>query len=143
MDDWIQRVEFSSGVLVVVALVGPRTIQWARCLDGQTDGSLLCRRRWLEAGKTLSPRCRTDNLAVSHAPSMFRGVEHWSVIHRVLTGNVPQPMEIEKETPAVLRNYIDRINSGFSALQRELERFKPDVLLVVGDDQAEVFTEAN
>jgi len=82
-------------------------------------------------------------LAVSHAPSMFRGVEHWPLIHRVLTGDVPQPPEIEKETPAVLRNYIDRINLGFSVLQRELERFKPDVLLVVGDDQAEVFTEAN
>ena len=82
-------------------------------------------------------------LAVSHAPSMFRGLEHWPLIHRVLTDGVPQPPEIEKETPAVLQSYIDRINLGFEALKKQLEAFKPDVLLVVGDDQAEVFTEAN
>ena len=82
-------------------------------------------------------------LATSHAPSMFRGLEHWPLIHRVLTDGVPQPREIEMETAAVLQSYIDRINLGFEALKKQLEAFKPDVLLVVGDDQAEVFTEAN
>jgi len=82
-------------------------------------------------------------LAVSHAPSMFRGLEHWPLIHRVLTDGVPQPPEIEKETPEVIQGYIDRIHRGFAALKQQLETFKPDVLLVVGDDQAEVFTEAN
>jgi len=82
-------------------------------------------------------------LAVSHAPSMFRGLEHWPLIHRVLTDGVPQPREIEKETPAILQSYIDRINRGFEALKQQVEVFKPDVLLVVGDDQGEVFTEAN
>jgi len=82
-------------------------------------------------------------LAVSHAPSMFRGLEHWPLIHRVLTDGVPQPPEIEKETPEVIQTYIDRIHLGFAALKQQLEAFKPDVLLVVGDDQAEVFTEAN
>src|SRR5262245_3883317 len=82
-------------------------------------------------------------LAVSHAPSMFRSVEHWALIHRVLTNGVPQPREIEMETPAVLQSYIERINSGFAVLKAQLEKFQPDVLLVVGDDQAEVFTEAN
>lgn len=82
-------------------------------------------------------------LAVSHAPSMFRGAEHWPLIHRMLTDGVPQPPEIEKETPAVLQSYVDRINAGFATLKTQLEKFKPDVLLVVGDDQAEVFTEAN
>ncbi len=82
-------------------------------------------------------------LAVSHAPSMFRGREHWPQIHRVLTDGVPQPAEIEKETPEVIQTYIDRIHLGFAALKQQLEAFKPDILLVVGDDQAEVFTEAN
>jgi len=82
-------------------------------------------------------------LAVSHAPSMFRGVEHWPLIHQVLTDGVPQPPEIEKESPAVLQSYMDRIDSGFEILKRQIDEFKPDVLLVVGDDQAEVFTAAN
>jgi protocatechuate 4,5-dioxygenase beta chain len=74
---------------------------------------------------------------------MFRGVEHWPSIHRVLTDGVPQPREIGMETPAVLQGYVERINAGFAALETQLDKFKPDVLLVVGDDQAEVFTEAN
>ena len=55
-------------------------------------------------------------LATSHAPSMFRGLECWSSIHRVLTSGVPQPPEIDKETPAVLQSFIDRIHHGFEAL---------------------------
>jgi Catalytic LigB subunit of aromatic ring-opening dioxygenase len=82
-------------------------------------------------------------LATSHAPSMFRGLEHWAPIHRVLTGGVPQPPQIESETPEVLRGYIDRISKGFSALRSQVEVYKPDALLVVGDDQAEVFTAEN
>ena len=82
-------------------------------------------------------------LAASHAPSMFRGLVHWAPIHRVLTTGVPQPPEIEKETPEVLQGYIDRINRGFNVLQKQIEAYKPDALLVVGDDQGEVFTEAN
>jgi hypothetical protein len=81
-------------------------------------------------------------LAVSHAPSMFRGLEHWPQIHRMLTDGVPQPPAIEKETPKVLQSYIDRINQGFEILKKQIDAFKPDVLLVVGDDQAEVFTES-
>jgi protocatechuate 4,5-dioxygenase beta chain len=61
----------------------------------------------------------------------------------VLTDGVPQPPEIAKESPAVLQSYVDRINVGFSTLEKQLEEFKPDVLLIVGDDQAEVFTETN
>ncbi len=82
-------------------------------------------------------------LAVSHAPSMFRGLEHWTPIHRVLAGHVPQPSDIEKETSEVLQSYIQRIDQGFEVLKAQIDAYKPDVLLVVGDDQAEVFTEAN
>jgi protocatechuate 4,5-dioxygenase beta chain len=82
-------------------------------------------------------------LAVSHAPSMVRGLEHWPLIDRVLTKGVPQQAEIEKETPEVLQSYIERINHGFNILNEQLDALRPDVLLVVGDDQGEVFTEAN
>lgn len=82
-------------------------------------------------------------LAVSHAPSMFRDLKYWTEIHRVLTNGVPQPPEIEKETPEVLQSYIQRINQGFEVLKKQVEALRPDVLLVVGDDQGEVFTEAN
>jgi len=82
-------------------------------------------------------------LAVSHAPSMFRRLEHWPKIHHVLTAGVPQPPELADETPALLQSYLDRIDNGFEVLRMQLAAFKPDVLLVIGDDQAEVFTAAN
>ena len=63
-------------------------------------------------------------LATSHAPSMFRGLECWSPIHRVLTSGVPQPPEIDQETPAVLQSFIERINHGFDALKQQIEAFQ-------------------
>jgi protocatechuate 4,5-dioxygenase beta chain len=74
---------------------------------------------------------------------MFRGLDHWAPIHKVLAGAVPQPPEIKLETAEVLRAYIARIETGFAVLRQQLEAYKPDVLLIVGDDQAEVFTEAD
>ena len=82
-------------------------------------------------------------LATSHAPSMFRGLDHWAPIHQVLTGKVPQPPELERETPQVLQDYIERIEKGFQVLKQQIDAYKPDALLIVGDDQAEVFTEAD
>lgn len=82
-------------------------------------------------------------LATSHAPSMFRGLESWGAIHRVLTSGVPQPPEVAKETAEVLQEYIRRIQNGFDVLKERLAAFKPDVLLIVGDDQGEVFTAAD
>jgi hypothetical protein len=82
-------------------------------------------------------------LATSHAPSMFRNLEHWGPIHRVLTEGVPQPPEIGAETAEVLQSYIDRIDRGFNSLRAQIEAYNPDAILVIGDDQAEVFTEAH
>ena len=82
-------------------------------------------------------------LAASHAPSMFRPAELWPAIHRVLTDGVPQPPELGEETPEVIESYIRRIEKGFSTLREQLEALHPDALLVVGDDQGEVFSPAN
>ena len=79
-------------------------------------------------------------LAASHAPSMFRPAEYWANIHRVLTEGVPQPPAIAAETPQVLRGYVARIEKGFEALKKQIEEYRPDALIVIGDDQGEVFS---
>ena len=81
-------------------------------------------------------------LATSHAPSMFRSVEVWPAIHRVLTEGVPQAPHLQRETREVLEGYLHRIEKGFDALRSQLESYRPDALLVVGDDQGEVFSSA-
>lgn len=78
-------------------------------------------------------------IGCSHAPSMFVGSEHWPGIHTRLVGNVPPPPEFAQETPSVVSEYIGRIRSAFARLHDVLADYAPDVLIVVGDDQREVF----
>jgi protocatechuate 4,5-dioxygenase beta chain len=73
---------------------------------------------------------------------MFCPAESWPVVHRGLTRNIPQPPEIANETPEVLESYVARIQQGFQVLRAELVAAQPDVLLIVGDDQTEVFSKA-
>lgn len=78
-------------------------------------------------------------LASSHAPSMFAPLEDWQQIYKVLAGPVPAPPELAAETPEILESYIKRIKHGFGTLRKQVEAYKPDVLVIVGDDQNEVF----
>ena len=73
---------------------------------------------------------------------MFVGAEHWPTVHRGLVRDVPQPPEVAKETPEVLQDYVRRVKKGFSVLADELARARPDVVVIVGDDQTEVFSNA-
>lgn len=82
-------------------------------------------------------------LATSHAPSMFRSAEVWPAIHKVLTDGVPQPPQIQEESVEVLKSYVDRVEKGFDALRQQIEAYRPEALLVVGDDQGEVFHPSN
>jgi len=81
-------------------------------------------------------------MASSHAPSMFVDGEHWPTIHRGLVREVPQPREVAQETPEVVEGYVRRIRAGFVALRAKLEEARPDALILVGDDQDEVFSRA-
>jgi protocatechuate 4,5-dioxygenase beta chain len=78
-------------------------------------------------------------LASSHAPSMFAPVQDWPRIYAILAGDVPAPPELAQETPEVLSGYVDRIDHGFGVLREQLLAYKPDALIIVGDDQNEVF----
>lgn len=81
-------------------------------------------------------------LASSHAPSMFAKAEDWPRLQQVLTRGVPQPAALEHETADVLESYVDRIQRNFAALRAELEAYQPDAIIIVGDDQTEVFSKA-
>ena len=81
-------------------------------------------------------------LAASHAPSMFCPPEAWPEVHQKLTRGVPQPPQLADETTEVLEQYVARVNQGFGALRERLEAAQPDLLVIVGDDQTEVFSNA-
>jgi hypothetical protein len=81
-------------------------------------------------------------LATSHAPSMFQPAERWPELHRILVRDNPQPPAVARETPEVLAQYVDRVNAAFATLEQALVGYRPDALILVGDDQNEVFSKA-
>jgi hypothetical protein len=81
-------------------------------------------------------------LASSHAPSMFAPIEKWAPIHRFLSRGIPQPPEFAQETPDVIEAYIGRIDRGFASLRAQLDAAKPDAVIIIGDDQNELFSNA-
>jgi Catalytic LigB subunit of aromatic ring-opening dioxygenase len=81
-------------------------------------------------------------LATSHAPSMFQPAERWPDLHRILVRDNPQPPAVAEETPEVLAQYVDRIDKALATLEQTLVSYRPDALILVGDDQNEVFSRA-
>lgn len=81
-------------------------------------------------------------LATSHAPSMFQPAERWPDLHRILVRDNPQPPAVAEETAEVLARYVDRVNKAFTTLEQALVSYRPDALILVGDDQNEVFSKA-
>ena len=83
-------------------------------------------------------------LASSHAPALFRPAEVWPQIYAAIPEYMKgsQPHTAIEETPTVIQSYIDRINAGFAVLQEKLESFKPDALVILGDDQGDMFAKS-
>jgi protocatechuate 4,5-dioxygenase beta chain len=70
---------------------------------------------------------------------MFVPADKWDIRYKHSTGTVPQPREAALETEDVIRGYADRIDKGFAELNRQLSAYQPDVVVMVSDDQGEVF----
>ncbi len=79
-------------------------------------------------------------LACSNALAMFRPVETWPDIYKKLIGDVPQPPTASDETPEMLRGYADRINAAFDVSRGRIEEYRPDAIVVIGDDPGAIFT---
>ena len=78
-------------------------------------------------------------LASSHAPNMFIAPENWHVRYEQRIRHASPPPEAKEETLEVLQGYAARIEKGFLELRRQLTVYQPDTLIMVSDDQNEVF----
>lgn len=84
-------------------------------------------------------------LASSHAPAMFEPQERWPLVYSRIPEytKASQPHTAQLETPEVIQSYIDRINAAFAILRLQIEAYQPEALIVVGDDQGDMFDTSN
>jgi protocatechuate 4,5-dioxygenase beta chain len=73
---------------------------------------------------------------------MFVAAEQWPTVHASLVRDAPQPPQFAQETPDVIAGYVRRVNQGFATLRAQLEAAKPDAVIIIGDDQNEIFSNA-
>src|SRR5438105_4072068 len=79
-------------------------------------------------------------LASSHAPTVWRPPHTWPQIYSFLVKGANEPPNADP--PQVLDEQYERIQESIKTIRAQLERDKPDALLIVGDDQNEVFAKA-
>jgi protocatechuate 4,5-dioxygenase beta chain len=87
-------------------------------------------------------------MASAHAPMMFQKREHWA---RILLDRLPpetrdalpHTAKVELASPDLMDEYIRRIEAAFATLRAQLAAYRPDALIMIGDDQGDMFDEAN
>src|SRR2546428_11699261 len=86
-------------------------------------------------------------MASSHAPMMFQKAQYWPrVVERIpaeAREHLPHSARVEIATPAVIDWHIQRIEAAFAVLREQLKAFRPDALIMIGDDQGDMFDTAN
>src|SRR6266511_5947274 len=79
-------------------------------------------------------------LASSHAPTVWRPPDRWPAIYSFLARGVTEPPNADP--PEVLDEQYERIQESLRTIKMQLESYRPDALIIVGDDQNEVFAKA-
>lgn len=86
-------------------------------------------------------------LACSHAAGMFRPPEHWQqwMIDRVAPGVFERYPEAarQRDSLEVCQDLYRRIHVSFDEMRKEVEAYKPDVIVLIGDDQGDLFNLSN
>jgi protocatechuate 4,5-dioxygenase beta chain len=77
---------------------------------------------------------------------MFEPKERWNLtFERVVpeTGRESLPYAAKQETEEVIEGYIERINRAFDVLKQQIEAYRPDAIIMIGDDQGDVYDMSN
>lgn len=80
-------------------------------------------------------------LASSHAPAMFEPQERWAAVYDAIPDytKASQPHTARLETPEVINGYLERIDTAFETLRAQVRAYSPEALIVIGDDQGDMF----
>lgn len=78
-------------------------------------------------------------IGVSHAPGMLLPAEMWPEMYQRMTRGVGQPAAAQSETEQANATLKARIDDALATLRHKLAEVEPDLVIIVGDDQDEVF----
>jgi protocatechuate 4,5-dioxygenase beta chain len=86
-------------------------------------------------------------MASSHAPMMFQKAQYWPrMIERIpalAREHLPHSARVELATPGIIDGHIQKIEAAFAVLREQLRAYRPDALIMIGDDQGDMFDDAN
>ena len=86
-------------------------------------------------------------MASSHAPGMWRKPENWNDIWKVMppqvTEQLPYTAKLEMESLELRQERYERAHAAFAVLREQFQAYDPEVLIMIGDDQADMFGEEN
>ena len=79
-------------------------------------------------------------LGVSRSPVVFNPPEEWPAVYERMLRGKPMPPQGLAETEEVRKDQSARIQAAYGVLNKELKSYKPDTILLIGDDNFEVFS---
>jgi catalytic LigB subunit of aromatic ring-opening dioxygenase len=82
-------------------------------------------------------------VAMSHAPQLMLDPDHWHLLRDRKGENLPHKPGLEKETQEVKWTKWRGCMAAIDQLRQRIESLRPDVLIVVGDDQHENLVDDN
>ena len=84
-------------------------------------------------------------IAVSHAPgTYFARPEEWeSMWQRTLSRGQPYPARVDEESGAKLSGMMSRIEAAKREVTRVFDAYAPEILIIIGGDQGEMFDRSN
>jgi hypothetical protein len=81
--------------------------------------------------------------AMSHAPQLMLNPDHWGLLNTRERDRLPNRPGLEKETLEVKWAKWNGCMAAIGKLRQKIEAFRPDVLVIVGDDQHENLIDDN
>ena len=86
-------------------------------------------------------------LASTHV-GMTETPESWSAGFERRLARWPElkdslPLQLKVETDEVMEGYRERVAAAFKVLREQVEAYRPDAIIMVGDDQHEIFDHSN
>ena len=80
---------------------------------------------------------------MSHGPQLMLEPEHWNLLRMRESEKLPAKPELESETDEVKRQKWHHCMDAIAKLRQKLEALRPDVTIVIGDDQHENILDDN